>query len=235
MHGHESCRLATHWLFGSYSAIRVADLPHTVIMAHTRQRELHTCHTDCLAHTRPWELQTCHTHWLQSCLFRLTEASSVFAEKLLMMATLLDPRCQDCLMTTEVRQRAYNWIADEVMMRAKDQANEIPPKSVAVEASQLIATPLMVWCVFDLVIQWSQLQAEDANAAPVTPVDARASRASVMQMICMYVYLSPRLIVRVIHWWSGLRMAIRIASKSWLPMLDSYLARRQPMSPVSVS
>jgi len=59
----------------------------------------------------------------------------IFAEKQLMVATLQDPRFKDRFMPAEVRQRAYNWLADEVMMRDADLTNVILPKRAAVEAS----------------------------------------------------------------------------------------------------
>jgi len=52
-----------------------------------------------------------------------------------------------------------------------------------------VASQSTVWDAFDQVILGSQVQAGAANDALVSPVDASANsnRATVMQMICMYV------------------------------------------------
>jgi hypothetical protein len=111
----------------------------------------------------------------------------VFGEKHLMVATLLDPRFKDRFMPTEVRQRVFEWLADEVMRRDEDLQNEIPTKRVAVEASQLPESQSSVWDAFDQVIQASQVPADDAPVANSVDAGARANRASVMQLIRVYV------------------------------------------------
>lgn len=131
----------------------------------------------------------------------------VFAEKQLMVATLLDPRFKDRFMPAEVRQRAYDWLADEVLMRDADLANEIPPKRAAIETCQLVDSQSMVWDAFDQVIQGSHphIQAEAEHDVPVNPADASASasRAAVMQMIRVYVAESTlHRMSDPLKWWS---------------------------------
>ena len=157
----------------------------------------------------------------------------VFAEKQLMVATLLDPRFKDRFMPAEVRQRAYDWLADEVMMRDADLANEIPPKRAAIEASQLVASQSMVWDAFDQVIQGShsQVQAEAEHDVPVSPADASAgaSRAAVMQMI--RVYLAESTIHRTsdpLKWWSenGVKKLAPVARQFLCPPPTSVPSER---------
>ena len=105
----------------------------------------------------------------------------VIGEKQLMVATLLDPRFKDRFMPPEVRQCVYEWLIDEVMSRNEDH-NEIPAKRVAVAAPQLPQSS-SVWEAFDEVIHGSQTPTADA---PVSD-SAVANRASVMQMIRVYV------------------------------------------------
>jgi len=52
-----------------------------------------------------------------------------------------------------------------------------------------VASQFLVWDAFAQVIQGSQVQAEAANDAPVSPVDAsaNANRAAVMQVKCIYI------------------------------------------------
>ena len=53
----------------------------------------------------------------------------VFAEKQLMVATMLDHRFKDRSMPAKVRQRGYDCLADEMTMGDDDLANEIPLKT----------------------------------------------------------------------------------------------------------
>lgn len=109
----------------------------------------------------------------------------VVGEKQLMVATLLDPRFKDRFMSPDVRQRVYEWLADEALaaMARQEEKNGIPVKRIAVEASQLPQSA--VWDAFDQVIQGSQTATADAPQTQTSSMDA--SRASVMQLIRVYV------------------------------------------------
>ena len=98
----------------------------------------------------------------------------VIGEKQLMMATLLNPRFKDRFIPSDVCERVYEWLAEEVMSRNEDQ-NKIPPKRVAVDVQQLPQS--------SVGRLWSLTSTVDA---PVSD-SVVANRVTVMQMVHLYV------------------------------------------------
>ena len=153
----------------------------------------------------------------------------VMGEKQLIVTTLLDPRFKDRFLPPEVRQRAYDWLADEVLeveaMQRDQGPEEIASKRLALGASQSPQSSL--WDAFDQVIHGSQTVAVNVADPVVESLDS--NRASVQQMI--RVYIAEPTIDRMsdpLKWWAenGVKKMAPVARQFLCPPATSVPSER---------